>query len=157
MEETSILIIEKITETYSAPRRLENELEVSVFYACERLSPSDLARLAAEVVGHLPQQSFDAAVGLAYTGILFAAAVAGGKQVAILKANNEVYGAALKGKRVIIVDDVVYSGKRLLNAQKILEQLGAQVVGFACIVDRSTPQALQLNKPLWSVLKTELK
>jgi orotate phosphoribosyltransferase len=157
MEDTSVSIIEKITRRYSAPRKLENELLVSVYYDCIQLTPSDLARLAAESVGDLPAGSFDLVVGLAYTGIMFACAVAGGRQVGIIQANQAYFGPDIKGRRVVLVDDVIFTGKRLVAAQQLLEAQGAEVVGFACIVDRSEPQVLKTAKPIWSVLKTELK
>jgi orotate phosphoribosyltransferase len=157
MEDTSVAIVERISQTFSEPRTLPNGLQVTVFYDCARLTPSDLARLAADAVGNLPDHTFDMAVGLAYTGIFYAAAVAGGRPVGIYQTNQELYGPELKGRKVVLVDDVIYTGKRLAEAAAALTARGALVVGFACIVDRSESQKLLLTKPIWSVLKTELK
>ena len=76
------------------------------------------------------------------------------QQVAILKENRELFGPSVKGHKVVIVDDVVHSGKRLSEAKKIVEQQGGQVVGFACIIDRSDKK-FQLA-PLWSAFQTNM-
>lgn len=157
MEDTSVAIIERITQTYSEPRTLANGLQVSIFYDCARLTPSDLARLAADAVGHLADHTFDMAIGLAYTGIFYAAAVAGGRPVGIFQADQQPYGPEVKGRKVVLVDDIIFTGKRLAQAAAALTSRGALITGFACIVDRSETQKLLLTKPIWSVLKTELK
>ena len=41
------------------------------------------------------------------------------------------------GERVLIVEDVITTAKSALEAVKVIEALGAKVVGFGCIVDRS--------------------
>lgn len=158
MDETTKLIIDKVTVKCNPPKDVGCGVPVTVFYDCAKLSPSDLARLAAEAIGHLPEDAFDMAVGLAYTGVFFAAAVAGGREVGILQADGKFYGPALQGKKVILVDDVVYQGKRMAEAATKLGQLGAKIVGCACIVDRgaSTVRGGQCPQPLWSALQDEL-
>ncbi len=157
MDETSRAIIDKITVRYAKPTVIESGHSCAVFYDCLKLSPADLARLAAEATGDLPEETFDLAVGIAYTGILFASALAGGRGVAIFTTDAKVFGPPLKGKRVIIVDDVVHSGSKLLNAQKVIARAGATVVGFACIIDRSGGQFGSEALPLWSALQTSME
>lgn len=45
-----------------------------------------------------------------------------------------------KGEKVLIVEDVITTAKSALEAAKVVESLGGEVVGFACIVDRSQGQ-----------------
>ena len=154
MDETTKAIIEKITVRYSVPQKISSGDLCSVFYDCIRLSPADLARLAAEATGDLPEGEFDMVVGIAYTGILFASAVAGGKLVTILtNESNALAGPSVKGKRVLVVDDVAHEGKRLLSARDIVEKAGGDVVGFACIIDRSEGK-FPSKLPLWSAHQT---
>ena len=40
----------------------------------------------------------------------------------------------LKGKRVLIVDDVISTGNSLLALEKLAEQVGAEVVGKAAVL-----------------------
>ena len=156
MDETTKAIIDSITVRYSKPTKIPSGDLCTVFYDCIQLSPADLARLAAEATGDLHEGTFEVALGLAYTGILFASAVAGGKQVSMLTTDNKIYGVDVKGKKVVIVDDVVHSGKRLLEATKLVEQAGGIVAGYACIIDRSLRKFGTPSRPLWSAHQTDM-
>lgn len=152
MDETTQASIARITVRYDAPQKIMSGHNVSVFYDCKQLTPNELARLAADAMGDLHIDAFDIALGIGYTGISFANAVAGGRQVAVLKSDQEIFGPDVKDKKVVIVDDVVHSGRRLTEAAKIVEKSGGKVTGYACIVDRSDGR-LKLN-PLWSAYQT---
>lgn len=156
MDETSKAIIEKVTQRFPQPTLIAEGLRCTVYYDCSRLTPSDLARLAAEATGDLDESQFDMVLGLAYTGIFFASAVAGGRLAGIYQTDGKLYGPSVKGRKVLLVDDVIHSGTHICKAQQAIEALGAKVVGFACIVDRlSTPGSLA-GKTVWSALQAEL-
>jgi len=160
MDETTKASIEKITIRFERPTRLPSGQVASVFYDCYQLAPSELARLAADAIGDLDHDTFDLAVGLAYSGILYAAAVAGGRKVAILQKDGKIFGPDLRGKRVVIVDDVVHTGQHLLEAAERVKAEGGDVVGFVCIIDRSSGKlkgaTSPLRAPLWSAFETEM-
>ena len=40
-------------------------------------------------------------------------------------------------KKILVVEDVITTGKSSKECAKCLEELGAQIVGYACVVDRS--------------------
>jgi orotate phosphoribosyltransferase len=165
MDETTKKIIEKISVTYPQPTQIPTGQSCSVFYDCFQLSPSDLARLAAEAVGDVDHDSFDIVVGLAYSGILFAAAVAGGKKVCIVQKDGQLFGPSLAGLRVVIADDVVHSAGRIREAAAKVAAAGGEVIGFACIVDRSggkfqagiPSENNTETKPLWSAFQTDME
>ena len=157
MDETSKAIIDKITVRYAKPTTIVSGHRSTIFFDCIRLSPADLARLAAEATGDLPDGQFDIALGIAYTGILYASAVAGGKEVAILATDNSIFGPSVKGKRVVIVDDVVHSGGRMQSAQLAVEASGGKVVGYACIIDRSNGKFGSAATPLWSAYQAPME
>ncbi len=50
-------------------------------------------------------------------------------------------GFECKGKKVLIVEDVITTGKSSMECAKCLEELGAKIMGYACIVDRSGGQS----------------
>jgi len=163
MDETTKAIVERITITYAKPTRIPSGQVCSKFYDTLQLSPNDLARLAALAMGDNEPPHFDMAVGLAYTGILFASAVAGGRKVGIIQEDGRMFGPDVKGLKIVIVDDVVHLGQRLLKATTCIESEGGTVVGYACIVDRSqnlnTAKAAQhsnLQHPLWSAFQDQL-
>lgn len=157
MDDTTRSIIERITVSYSEPQKIPSGHSCKVYYDCASLSPSDLARLAAQATGHLAEGEFDMVLGIAYTGVFFAAAVAGGKPAAILQIDGELFGPSLKGHRILVVDDVLHSGRRMREAAKKAEASGATVVGYACIVDRSSGSVSKSNVPVWSACQTTME
>jgi len=60
------------------------------------------------------------------------------------------------GERVLIVDDVAVSGKKILQAAALVRQYGGKVIGVAVIVDRSSGD-LGLTVPLRPLLSYPLK
>lgn len=60
-----------------------------------------------------------------------------------------------KGDRVIIAEDVVTTGKSTIETKVLLERLGAEVIGVACIIDRRA-KGLALGMPVYSALKLEI-
>lgn len=163
MDDTTKRTIERISVRYPNAQTIPSGQVASVFYDCYQLSPSDLARLAADALGDIDHDIFDIAVGRAYSGILFAAAVAGGKKVGILQKDGSLFGPDLKGLKVIVVDDVVHTGAGIIEAASIVERAGGIVVGFACIVDRSGGQfaggvsTASGARPLFSAFQTDME
>ena len=157
MDETTRAIIERITVVFAKPTRIPTGQVCTTFYDTFQLSPSDLARLAGIAVGHLQHDDFDVAVGLSYSGILYSAAIAGGRKVTILQKDGQFFGPDLNGLKVVVVDDVVHTGGRLKDAAKKVEAEGGTVVGYACIVDRSNGTLPELSLPLWSAFQTEME
>ncbi len=160
MDETTKASIDRIAIRFEKPTRIPSGQVTSVFYDCYQLAPSELARLAADAVGDLDHDAFEFAVGLAYSGILFAAAVAGGRKVAILQKDGKIFGPDLRGKRVVIFDDVFHTGRHLVQAADRVRAEGGIVVGFVCIIDRSSGTlsgaASQLKAPLWSAFQADM-
>lgn len=46
-------------------------------------------------------------------------------------------GFECKDKKIMIIEDVVTTGKSSLECSKCLQDLGAKISGYACIIDRS--------------------
>lgn len=59
-----------------------------------------------------------------------------------------------KGQKVIISEDVVTTGKSSLEVAELLKSIGAEVVGIACIVDRS---AGSIPYPVYSCVKLDIE
>ena len=47
---------------------------------------------------------------------------------------GDVDAAFLKGKRVLIVDDVISTGESLAALEELMEKIGVNVVGKACVL-----------------------
>lgn len=152
-DETTEAIIKRITVKHPQPVTIPGGHTSSIFYDCIRLTPTELARLGAQAVGDLDLDSFDMSVGVAYTGILFAGAIAGGRAAGILTVEGELIGPSVKGKSVIVVDDVIVQGTRVREAAKKIKAMGGKVIGYGCIVDRS--QGKFSDGPIYSAHQSE--
>lgn len=60
-----------------------------------------------------------------------------------------------KGQKVLITEDVVTTGKSSLETKKVLEELGAEVIGIACLVNRSGKEDVGL--PLYYATKLDIQ
>ncbi len=54
-----------------------------------------------------------------------------------------------KNARVLLIEDVITTGKSSLECAKIIKKSNAKLVGFACIIDRSNKKKLKLEKILF--------
>ena len=61
-----------------------------------------------------------------------------------------------KGSNVIIIEDVITTGKSSLECVKLITNAGAKLVGFASIIDRSTKKTLKIKKNIISHMKIEV-
>ena len=61
-----------------------------------------------------------------------------------------------KGARVIIIEDVITTGKSSLECVKLIKKSNAKLVGFASIIDRSTKKSLKIKNKIVSHLKIDV-
>ena len=50
-----------------------------------------------------------------------------------------------KKSRVLIIEDVITTGKSSLECAKLIKKSGAILLGFACLIDRSNTQTLKIK------------
>ena len=59
-----------------------------------------------------------------------------------------------KNSRVVIVEDVITTGKSSLECVKLIKNSNAKLLGFACLIDRSSKKNLKIkNKKIISQIK----
>ena len=63
--------------------------------------------------------------------------------------------ALKKNQRVLIVEDVITTGKSSLECSKIVSANGATLVGYACIIDRSNGRS-SLNEKIISQIQLNI-
>ena len=61
-----------------------------------------------------------------------------------------------KNSRVLIIEDVITTGKSSMECVKLVKKSKAKLVGFASIIDRSTKKNLKIKKKIISQLKIEV-
>ena len=61
-----------------------------------------------------------------------------------------------KGAKVLIIEDVITTGKSSLECVKLITNSEAKLVGFASIIDRSTQKSLKIKKKIISHMKIDV-
>lgn len=123
--------------------------------------PHKAAEVLSEVTDKLKDTDFDIIVGPAMGGIIVAYEL--GRQLHKPAMFTERTDGEMslrrgftieKGQKVIISEDVVTTGKSSLETKKVIESFGGEVVGIACIVDRSTEK---IELPIYSAIKLQIE
>jgi orotate phosphoribosyltransferase len=55
--------------------------------------------------------------------------------------------------RVLIIEDVITTGKSGLECVKLIKKAGAKLLGFSCIIDRSNKKTLKIKQKIISHMK----
>ena len=61
-----------------------------------------------------------------------------------------------KKNKVLIIEDVITTGKSSLECLKLIKKAGAKVIGYACIIDRSNKKTLKIKQKIVSHMKIEV-
>jgi orotate phosphoribosyltransferase len=61
-----------------------------------------------------------------------------------------------KGSRVLIIEDVITTGKSSLECVKLIKKANAKLIGFASIIDRSTEKTLRIKTGIISHMKIDV-
>jgi len=61
-----------------------------------------------------------------------------------------------KRSKVLIIEDVITTGKSSLECVSLIKKAKAKLVGFACIIDRSNKKSLKLKQKIISQMKIEV-
>jgi len=60
-----------------------------------------------------------------------------------------------KKSRVLILEDVITTGKSSLECVKLIKNANAKLIGFSCIIDRSTKKNIKIKKKIVSHMKID--
>ena len=61
-----------------------------------------------------------------------------------------------KGSKVLIIEDVITTGKSSMECVRLINKAKAKLVGFATIIDRSNKKTLKIKKKIISHLKIKV-
>ncbi|MDI3535856.1 MAG: orotate phosphoribosyltransferase [Eubacteriaceae bacterium] len=124
--------------------------------------PDQAEKVLKPVVEQLKSLKIDKVVGPAMGGVIVSYEIGRqlGKESIFTERKDGVMelrrGFEIKaGERVIITEDVVTTGKSTIETKKVLESLGAEVLGVACIADRRA-QGVEIDMPIYSAIKLEI-
>lgn len=123
--------------------------------------PHVLSALSAEIASHFADAGVEAVAGPTTGGIIIAFEVARQMGLPAVYIESEDGVRTLRrsktlpaGLRVLIVDDVLTTGKSLVESQAAIERAGGVVVGYGVLIDRSEP-GLALSAPLFGAYRVE--
>lgn len=123
--------------------------------------PDKTEKVVSIVAEKVKELGIDVVVGPAMGGIT--AAYELGRQLGIRaifteRENNLMTlrrGFEIKpGEKILIMEDVVTTGKSSVETAKVLEELGGKVIGLGCIVDR---RASEIHLPIYSAVELEFE
>ncbi len=61
-----------------------------------------------------------------------------------------------KNSKVLIIEDVITTGKSSMECVRLIKKSKARLLGFATIIDRSTKKTLKINKKIISQIKIDV-
>jgi len=61
-----------------------------------------------------------------------------------------------KGSKILIIEDVITTGKSSLECAKLIKNSQAKLLGFACFIDRSSKKNLKIKKKIISQIKIKI-
>lgn len=123
--------------------------------------PDRAERVLAIVAEKVKGLGIDIVVGPAMGGIIVAYEL--GRQLGVPAIFTERENGTMSlrrgfeirpGQKVLITEDVVTTGKSSLETIAVLQEMGAEIVGIACIVNRS---ASDLPYPLFEAVKLDIE
>lgn len=162
-------VLEKHEIILNGHFKLSSGLHSERYVQCAKIFENPL--LAMQIIEILVQNisnnigrgSFDTILSPAMGGVLCGYEVARQmlcKNIFVERVNN-VFTlkrgfSVKKGERILLIEDVVTTGKSSIEASKVIEDLGAKIVGMASIIDRRESSNNSLPFSLTSVIKLNI-
>lgn len=123
--------------------------------------PDKAAEVLSVVVDKIKDLDIDLVVGPAMGGVVVSYELGRqlGKEAIFTERKDNVMelrrGFEIKpGAKIIIAEDVVTTGKSTKETKKVLEALGGQVIGVACIANRTSDD---IGMPIYSAIDLDIK
>mgnify|MGYP000909337176 FL=1 len=123
--------------------------------------PDQAEKVLSVVVDKIKDLDIDLVVGPAMGGVVVSYELGRqlGKEAIFTERNNNIMelrrGFEVKpGDRIIIAEDVVTTGKSTKETKKVLEELGGQVIGVACIANRTK---YDIGMPIYSAIDLDIQ
>lgn len=123
--------------------------------------PDKAEKILSLVVEKIRDLDIDLVVGPAMGGVIVSYELGRqlGKETVFTERKNNIMelrrGFEVKpGARIIIAEDVVTTGKSTIETKKVLEGLGGNVIGVACIANRTKDD---IGMPIYSAIDIDIQ
>ncbi len=160
----SLDILKKTNALLEGHFVLSSGLHTSKYIQCAKLLsfPSKADKICNALAKKIKKEfkNFDLILSPAMGGIII------GYEIGKLLKKETIFCERVKGKftlrrgfkikkkaKVIIIEDVITTGKSSIECVKLIKKAGASLVGFASIIDRSSKNTLRIKKKIVSHLK----
>lgn len=137
----------------------------AAYLQCARLfqQPQDAERVGSALAEHFQEERIDTVVGPAMGGVIpghETARALGCRAVFTERENNKMTFRrgfhVEKGERVLVVEDVVTTGGSVKEVLAVLEEVGADIVGIASVVDRSDGESSLFDYPFNALARIQI-
>ncbi len=163
----SLNILKKTNALLEGHFVLSSGLHSSKYIQCAKLLsfPSKAEKICKSLSNKIKKKfkKFDLILAPAMGGIII------GYEIGRLLKKETIFCERIKGKfvlrrgfkikkksKVLIIEDVITTGKSSMECTKLIRKAQATVVGFASIIDRSEKKTLKIKKKIVSHLKIKV-
>ena len=163
----SLVVLKKTNALLDGHFKLSSGLHSPMYVQCAKLL--SYPHLASKICSSLSKKikkkikNFDIILAPAMGGIVI------GYEIGRLLNKETIFCERVSGKfalrrgfkikkksKVLIIEDVITTGKSSLECVKLIKQSKAKLVGFACIIDRSNKKDLKIKKKIISQVKIKI-
>ena len=163
----SLNILRKTNALLEGHFVLSSGLHSSKYIQCAKLLsfPHKAEKICKSLAGKIKKKfkNFDLILSPAMGGIII------GYEIGRLLKKETIFCERVKGKfnlrrgfkikkksRVLIIEDVITTGKSSLECAKLINKAKAKLIGFACIIDRSNKKTLKIKQKITSHMKIDV-
>ena len=163
----SLAVLRKTNALLEGHFVLSSGLHSSIYVQCAKLlsNPSKATKICLSLSKKIKRKikKIDLILSPAMGGIII------GYEIGKLLKKETIFCERVSGKfvlrrgfnikkklRVLIVEDVITTGKSSLECVKLIKKSGAKLAGFACIIDRSNKKNLKIKKKIISQIKLNI-
>lgn len=166
IDQRAAVEVERLLESTGALLRghfkLSSGLHSDRYCQCARLfeDPASAGRVAGLMAQHMAGVQVDVVLSPALGGILWGYELARALGVRSIFAERDGPDFALRrgfslapDERVLLAEDVITTGKSVMELTPLVEEAGANVVGIAAVVDRSGGAFAPGGVPVWAMCR----
>ena len=163
----SLVVLRKTNALLEGHFKLSSGLHSPMYVQCAKLLSKP--RAASKICKSLSKKikknvkNFDLILAPAMGGIVI------GYEIGKLLKKETIFCERVSGKfvlrrgffikkkaKVLIIEDVITTGKSSLECAKLIKKYNAKVIGYACIIDRSNKKHSKIKKKIISQVKIKI-
>tara|TARA_B000000532_G_scaffold235586_1_gene221119 strand:+ start:407 stop:994 length:588 start_codon:yes stop_codon:yes gene_type:complete len=163
----SLVVLKKTNALLEGHFKLSSGLHSPMYVQCAKLlsKPRTASKICKSLSKKIKKnlKNFDLILAPAMGGIVI------GYEIGRLLNKETIFCERVSGKfvlrrgffikkkaKVLIIEDVITTGKSSLECAKLIKKYNAKVIGYACIIDRSNKKHSKIKKKIISQVKIKI-